>query len=98
MSDQDARNATGVANGLVNLAPSLAQSASAAAPTFVAGTNTLETTAQNVLQQTPFSSMNVSKQLAVASAEASKFLESGNIQNLNDGRLPNSTNPAPTAS
>ena len=96
VTDQNTRSATGVANGLVNLAPSLAQAVSAATPTFVAGTNTLATASQNILQQTPFSNMNISKELAVASSEARKFLESGNVQNLVDGRLPNSTNPAPT--
>lgn len=90
--NQDSRSATGVTNGLVSLASS--ETSLQSAPTFVAGTNTLAVTAQNILGQTPFSNMNVPKKLAVASAEAGKFLDSGNLQDLVGERIPTSTNPS----
>ena len=90
--NQDSRSATGVTNGLVNLASS--ETSLQSAPTFVAGTNTLAATAQNILGQTPFSNMNVPKKLAVASAEAGKFLDSGNLQDLVEERISTSTNPS----
>mgnify|MGYP007072031274 FL=1 len=92
-TDQDLRGLAGVANGLIASAPAVRQNLQQLAPTFLAGTSTIASQLSSVLSQTPFSSLNIPKQLAVANDNAREFIASGNQQNLADNRIPSSTNP-----
>ena len=92
-TDQDLRGLAGVANGLIASAPAVRQNLQQLAPTFLAGTSTVASQLSSVLSQTPFGSLNISKQLAVANDQAREFIASGNQQNLADNRIPTSTNP-----
>jgi hypothetical protein len=97
VADQATRGLSGIANGLVAAAPSVARSLQTMAPTFLAGTSTIANSFSNTLSQTPFGNMNIPKQSAVASMESAKFIESGNKTDLVFGqRVATATNPAPT--
>ena len=93
VTDQNNRGVAGVANGLIASAPAVRQNLQQLAPTFLAGTSTIASQLSSVLSQTPFGSLNIPKQLAVANDNAREFIASGNQQNLADNRIPSSTNP-----
>ena len=93
VTDQNRRGTSGVANGLIASASAVRQVGQQLAPTFLAGTGTIASQVSSILSQTPFSSLTIPKQSAVANDNASKFIASGNQQNLADNRIPSSTNP-----
>jgi len=92
-TDQDLRGLAGVANGLTAAAPGIANNLQQLAPTFLAGTSTIFSKVSSILGQTPFGSLNIPKELAVANDNASEFIATGNKQILADNRIPTSTNP-----